>query len=99
MLEGFLNIKPYKTKPPLPWFISKMHAYRVGTFRPNADYGWVPMNMRLPTELIDKIKQEIEYINLSQIEEKKLSLRTFLYTAVVWWCSWVYPYEGLKLIK
>jgi hypothetical protein len=96
MLEGFLNMKPYKANPPLPWYTSRMHAYRSGTFRENADYGWIPMNMRLPTELIDKIKQEIEYINLSQVEERKLSLRTFLYTAVVWWCSWIHPYDGLK---
>lgn len=98
MLEGFLLYKPYKAKPAFPWYVPKMHAYRAGTIRPSSDVGWVPMNMVLPVPLIEKIKKEMEFINLSQMDEKKLSLRTFLYTAAVWWCSVIYPYKGLKVL-
>lgn len=96
MLESFLKMKPYKAKPAFPWYVPNMHASRAGVMRQNADLGWVPLNMVLPVDLVNRMRQEIDSINLYQVDEKKMSLRTYLYTAAVWWCSAVHPYKGLQ---
>lgn len=58
------------------------------------------MNMLLPQALVERIKDKIDQINLTYAStlERKLSMRTFLYTAVYWLCIGVYPYEGPGLI-
>lgn len=99
MLQGFLAYKPYNANPPFGWRVAKIHSSSGGRPRKGADLGWVPMNMVLPVELAEQIKQVIEIENMNAPDDsKKLSLRTFLYTAVCWWCSSVYPYKGLGLL-
>ena len=93
--EGFLKLEPWKANPPLAWKVPKGHGSYGTHSRKGADLGWVPMNMVLPTDLADKIKRTIEIINMNSTDSgKKLSLRTFLYTAIYWWCTEVHPYEG-----
>jgi hypothetical protein len=100
MLEGFLAYKPWKASPPLTWRVAKIHGMSGMNTRKGTDSGWVPMNMMLPQELADRIKEAIESINLDSAHEgRKLSLRTFLYTAISWWCTSVYPYQGPGMIS
>lgn len=102
MLESFLVYQPWKAHPPLDWRIAKSHRTRAA--------GWVPMNMILPTELVDRMKHIIEGINegesarilggeSSTLPRAVLSLRTFMYTAIYWWCTAVFPYDGNQLIN
>jgi hypothetical protein len=63
--------------------------------RKGSDPGWVPLNMIIPIDLSEKIKQVIDFHNTyTRGDERPLSLRTFLYTVVVWWCTAVYEYKG-----
>ena len=100
MLQGFLAYKPYKANPPFAWRVAKIHGSSGLRTRKGADLGWVPMNMVLPVELAEQIKQVMEIENMNATDgEKMLSLRTFLYTAVCWWCTSVYPYQGLGMLE
>ena len=100
MLEGFLAYEPWKANPPLAWHVAKTHGGAGMSARSGADQGWVPMNMMLPRELADRIKVAIESINMSSPQDgRKISLRTFLYTAIFWWCTSVYPYKGPGMIS
>lgn len=99
MLEGFLKVEPWKAYPPLEWKMARIHGSSGLRSRKGADIGWVPMNMMLPVDLMVRIKHSIEIININATEDKRdLSLRTFLFTAVYWWCTYVYPYEGAGLL-
>lgn len=93
MLESFLKVKPWKANPPLPWRMAKIHGSS-GRSRTGADQGWVPMNIVLPVALKERITTAIEVINSDKSDDARVSMRTFLYTAVVWWCKYVYPYNG-----
>ena len=98
MLEGFLTYAPWKANPPLAWRFARNHGATQHS-RNGSDMGWVPMNMMLPQELADRIKEAVKAINAESSEEgRKLSLRTFLYTAIYWWCTSVYPYQGSGII-
>jgi len=95
MLQGFLKLEPWKANPPLPWRAARVHTTSGPGFAIGGDAGWVPMNMLLPVELSEQIKHTIEIINANQTEPgRKLSLRSFLYTAVVWWYSDVCECKG-----
>lgn len=100
MLQSFLAYEPWKANPPFEWKVARIHGSSGLRARKGADLGWVPMNMVLPLELSERIKQVIDVTNTySETElDRKLSLRTFLYTAVVWWCTAVYPYRGPGLL-
>lgn len=97
MIESFLAYMPWKASPPFEWRLAQIHR---GLHR-NTDSGWVPMNMVLPTTLVDRVKHMIDVINATYGGNlpRTLSLRTFLYTAVCWWCIAVYPYSGPGLIN
>ena len=97
MLESFLAYEPWKATPPHQWRVAKIHPTGKGN---DSGSGWIPMNMVLPTSLIDQAKAAIEAVNSNPSPELKrsLSLRTFLYTAVCWWTSYVYPYTGPGMI-
>lgn len=104
MLNGFLRMEPWKASPPLEWRQSRVHgsstlvSYR-GT---GGDPGWGPMNMMLPVDLAERIRQTIDFINVNGgmwNTGQKLSMRTFLYTAVYWWCSFVHPYKGPGIMQ
>jgi hypothetical protein len=101
MLECFLAHRPWEAKPPFGWKVARVHRSSVVNARKGTDLGWAPMNMMLPQKLNDQIKSTIAAINnsIGYDEEKTLSLRTFLYTAVCWWCVFVYPYEGPGVIE
>ncbi len=101
MLEGFLAVEPWAAKPPFEWRQARIHRSGGVTARRDADPGWVPMNMMLPNALIDRIKEKIEHINMTYASTltRKVSMRTFLYTAICWLCIAVYPYEGPGLIR
>lgn len=101
MLESFLAYEPWKANPPFAWRLAKIHQTTGGPLiRREADAGWVPMNMVLPTPIVDRMKHAIEQINATDATlTKSLSLRTFLYTAICWWCIAVYPYQGPGLIN
>lgn len=100
MLEAFLAYEPWKSVPPFEWRQARIHAAIGALERKETDLGWVPMNMVLPNLLFARIKQTIEYINTYDTTSKhKLSMRTFLYTAVCWWCSAVHPYDGPGIIS
>ena len=102
MLQGFLKFEPWNAKPPFPWRKAQIHAQAAGSMgiRRGTDPGWVPMNMVLPLALHDQIKHKIDHLNLHRSEkEKVLSMRTFLYTAVCWWCTSVYPYQGPGMLN
>lgn len=95
MLEGFVKVAPWKAEPPLNWRMARIHGSSGLRSRKGADLGWVPMNMVLPTDLAERIKQAIDIINTNATEgERDVSLRTFLFTAVYWWCTYVHPYKG-----
>ena len=102
MLESFLACGPWKATPPYGWRVAKIHPTgKPGFSLRESASGWYPMNMVLPTTLVDKIRAEIELINDSPNPgpRRNLSLRTFLYTAVCWWTTFVYPYNGPGMIS
>jgi hypothetical protein len=94
MLSGFLAYEPWKQNPPFAWRVARTHRSSISIPRKGVDLGWAPMNMMLPNALYDRIKNTIEVINNANHGQKPLSLRTFLYTVICWWCSSVYPYSG-----
>lgn len=101
MLQCFLANEPWKANPPFEWRVARIHRSSGMNTRNGADPGWVPMNMVLPVPLIDQIKHTVESINLSGGVglNRALSLRTFLYTVVCWWCTAVYPYSGPGILE
>ncbi len=100
MLEGFLAYEPWKANPPLAWRVARVHRVSETLASRSSDLGWVPMNMQLPNDLYNRIKDVIEIINMNDPTLKRpVSLRTFLYTVVCWWCTSVYEYTGPGLLE
>lgn len=102
MLDSFLAFEPWKANPPFEWRVARIHRTSGAHLRRGSDLGWVPMNMLLPTELYDRIKHAIDKINVSaQVGAltRALSLRTFLYTVICWWCTCVHPYSGPGMLE
>lgn len=99
MLQSFLAYEPWKATPPFAWRTARSARSFGGTGHKDSGIGWVPMNMTLPIALYDKAKIAIEMINMNNGElTRDVSLRTFLYTMVIWWCSDVFPYNGPGMI-
>lgn len=95
MLQAFLKFDPWKSNPPFPWYYTRVHQSSNTKRHGGSDLGWIPMNMQIPVEIINEIKAAIEVINVNNMSlKRKISVRTFLYTAVVWWCKEVHPYNG-----
>jgi hypothetical protein len=95
MLQCFLANEPWKASPPFPWRAAKIHRSSGLNMKKGSDPGWAPMNMVLPQTLIDQISHVIEAVNNNSTDEgRALSKRTFLYTVVCWWITFVYPYKG-----
>jgi hypothetical protein len=99
MIESFLAYEPWKANPPFEFRLAQIHGG--GGSSRKGDPGWVPMNMQLPNALVDKLRVVIDQINATYgaAMPRKLSLRTFIYTTVCWWCIVVYPYKGPGLIN
>lgn len=99
MLQSFLAYEPWKANPPFEWRVVKMHGSARLRPRNGEDMGWVPFNMQMPVKTSEEIKQKIEQINWNlPSSQKRVSIRMFLYTALVWWCTAVYPYEGPRIL-
>jgi len=101
MIESFLNYEPWNATPPFEWRLAQIHRVSAAAGGVARDSGWVPLNMQLPNAQIDRIKAMIEVVNNTSgaTLQRKLSMRTFLYTAICWWCMAVYPYKGPGLIN
>jgi hypothetical protein len=100
MLQGFLAYEPWKATPPFAWRVAQIHRSSAGLPRKGSNLGWAPMNMMIPIALYEQIKNTIEVINVNDTSmTRALSLRTFLYTVVCWWCTSVYPYQGAGLLS
>jgi hypothetical protein len=96
MLESFLSYEPWKATPPFPWYMAQIHASAGGVTN-RGQGGWVPMNMQLPNSLSDRMKLAVDDANAQgyvPATRAKLSMRMFIYTAVVWWTTEVYKREG-----
>lgn len=101
VLESFLDNEPWKAQPPFDWREARIHRSKGQPVRTNADPGWVPMNMLIPTELYNRISTAIEIAEVNAYAanlKRGLSMRTFLFTAISWWVMYVYPYEGPGVI-
>jgi hypothetical protein len=95
MLQVFLKFEPWKANPPFGWKLTRQHYSANFKRHGGTDLGWIPMNMQIPTPMADQIKATIEAININDTSLKRaISMRTFLYTAVCWWCMEVHPYSG-----
>jgi hypothetical protein len=102
MLQGFLAYEPWNANPPFAWRVARTHkSSGMHESRKTAtDPGWVAMNMMVPVQLHNEIKTRIELINMNATDaSRKLSLRTFLYSAVYWWVTSVYPYKGPGMLE
>lgn len=99
MLESFLAYEPWKANPPFEWRVARVHSPLRTENRKGVDLGWVAMNMSVPQPLFERIKGQLDAINANDPTlTKAVSMRTFLYTVVCWWCTIVFPYEGPGLL-
>jgi hypothetical protein len=95
MLQCFMANEPWKANPPFAWRIARIHRSSGLNVKKGSDPGWAPMNMTLPVPLVDQIRHTIDIIYANDTNlSRSLSLRTFLYTVICWWCTCVYPYPG-----
>ena len=100
MLQSFLAYEPWKANPPLKWRTARVPRTFGENGRGDSGLGWVPMNMTLPLDLHERAKTAIEIINMNNgALLRDVSLRTFLYTMVVWWCTEVFSYSGPGIIE
>ena len=100
MLQCFLAYKPWKADPPFAWRVARIHRSSGLQSRKGVDLGWVPMNMMIPISLSSEIKHAIDAINVNGTDlPRVLSLRTFLYTVICWWCTAVHPYTGPGMLE
>lgn len=99
MLEGFLAHEPWKAFPPLEWRAAKSVTPIPADSRPSPT-DWVAANLLLPKPLFERVEAAIEKINTSGLglQNRDLSRRTFLYTALYWWVAYVYPYKGVRIL-
>jgi hypothetical protein len=98
MLEGFLTYAPWKAAPALTWRPAQTHPQTAIRGSKKSVSTWVPMNMLLPADLAERVKNEISSINSAGTPEQSISLRTFLFTAVAWWLVHVYEYDCLEML-
>lgn len=100
MIECFLSYEPWNASPRLDWRVARIHRASVASQKAGADPGWVPMNMLLPSDLVERVRHIIDAVNSAGSNlNRPLSLRTFLYTVVCWWCMYVFPYKGPGIIE
>jgi hypothetical protein len=84
MIRKFLKMQPWAANPPLAW--------REAPTRHSA--GCSVANVQLPVELAEEVTKALEEINDKQWEgheRRGITNKTFLYTAVYWWVTYVYP--------
>lgn len=87
MVNKFLRIKPWEAESPLAW---RGAPSRQGM----ASAGCSVANVALSEELAERVEQALKEINLGTWkghESRGITRKTFLYTAVYWWVTYVYP--------
>ena len=85
MVSKFLVIKPWAAARPLAW---REAPTRYGAA------GCAVANVKLSNALAAKVVDELEEINKNVWpghESRGITRKTFLYTAVYWWVTFVYP--------
>lgn len=85
MVTKFLNVKPWAANPPLDW---REAPTRQGSA------GCTVANVALSVGLTERMRKELEEINDKRWpghEKYGITIKTFLYTAVYWWVTFVYP--------
>lgn len=85
MLTKFLRQRPWEAERPLPWREAPSRSKMPGCSVAN-----VPMSEAIAAEL-DKALEEINDRTWRGFENSKITYRVFLYTAVYWWVTYVYP--------
>jgi hypothetical protein len=84
MVIKFIKVQPWAAKPPLDW--------REAPMRTSA--GCTVANVTLSTGLAEMVDQTLEDINTVQYpghERYGITRKTFLYTAIYWWVTYIYP--------
>ena len=82
MLRKFLDSRPWAAEPPLNWRTPKSPQAIAGGDGPSQT-GWKTFNIQVSPEL----KVEIE----ERCAELEVSMSTFCYTAIYWWCKYIMP--------
>lgn len=96
-LEQFIDLKPWNASPPLDWQSAKSSTH-IGAGGRVGEADWVTMSLLLPHELFQRMEATIKSINAERVkrEERVISRRTFLYTALDWWVVYVFPHKGVR---
>lgn len=84
MVQKFLHAKPWDASPALAW--------REAPMRDGA--GCTVANISLTIDLaqrLDETLKEINTLHHRQCGQYGLTKKTFLYTAVFWWTTYIYP--------
>ncbi|MGS0741119.1 hypothetical protein ACVBEF_04665 [Glaciimonas sp. GG7] len=84
MVKKFINVGPWAAKPPLPWREAPM---RNGP-------GCTVSNVTLSSDIammVDQILEDINNVEYPGYKRYGITRKTFLYTAVMWWVTYIYP--------
>lgn len=87
MVNKFLRAKPWEAEFPLPW---RGAPSRYGV----SSAGCSVANVALTKELAERVEEVLKELNLMTWkghESRGITRKTFLYTAVYWWVTYVYP--------
>lgn len=85
MVSKFLAVRPWEANPPLAW--------REAPVRHGAA-GCSVANVAISPGLAERLVKALEEINdkhWAGHERRGITRKTFLYTAVYWWVTFVYP--------
>lgn len=86
MVIKFIKVTPWSSTPPLPW--------RDAPMRNSA--GCTVANVTVSKETADKLDDALLEINKSSYpghERYGITRKTFLYTAIFWWVTYIYPQQ------
>ncbi|WP_226034402.1 hypothetical protein [Aquitalea palustris] len=82
MLRKFLMSQPWAADPPLSWRTPRSAQTNAGREAP-AQTGWKTFNMQMSPDLKQVIAEKCD--------ELEISMSTFCYTAIYWWCKYIFP--------
>lgn len=85
MVTKFLKVRPWEANPPLAWREAPTRYGPAGCSVAN-----VPLSVGL-AERVCKTLEEINDKHYPGHARRGITRRTFLYTAVYWWVTFVYP--------
>ena len=84
MVRKFLVVQPWAAKPPLAWREAPVRN----------DAGCAVANVTLTAELARQVDEILEDINAAAHPghgRYGITRKTFLYTAIYWWVTYIYP--------